>query len=126
MVDMSATLIHHGHIRLLNKASDLGEVIVALTSDQEILKAKGYEPELNFSSRKFIISSIKGVTEVIESPWLINEDFLDLHNIDYLVHGSDNVNQISQDRLITFPRTKDISSTILREKAAKIYKGSKS
>ena len=29
MVDMSATLIHHGHIRLLKKASELGEVIVA-------------------------------------------------------------------------------------------------
>ena len=36
LVDMSATLIHHGHIRLLKKASKLGNVIVALTSDNEI------------------------------------------------------------------------------------------
>ncbi|MBM4230175.1 MAG: cytidyltransferase, partial [Gammaproteobacteria bacterium] len=29
MVDMSATLIHHGHVRLLKKASEHGRVIVA-------------------------------------------------------------------------------------------------
>ena len=33
---MSATLIHHGHIRLLKKASEFGSVIVALTTDEEI------------------------------------------------------------------------------------------
>ena len=42
LVDMSATLIHHGHIRLLKKASKLGEVVVALTTDEEIIKHKGY------------------------------------------------------------------------------------
>ena len=35
MVDMSATLIHHGHIRLLKRASSYGNVIVALTTDEE-------------------------------------------------------------------------------------------
>ena len=37
---MSATLIHHGHIRLLKKASKFGKVIVALTTDKEIKKVK--------------------------------------------------------------------------------------
>ena len=36
MVDMSATLIHHGHVRLLREASKLGSVIVGLTTDEEI------------------------------------------------------------------------------------------
>ena len=39
LVDMSATLLHHGHIRLLKKASKFGKVIVALTTDKEIKKA---------------------------------------------------------------------------------------
>ena len=52
LIDMSATLIHHGHIRLLKKASELGDVIVALTTDEEIKKHKGYTPELNFTNRK--------------------------------------------------------------------------
>ena len=52
LVDMSATILHHGHIRLLARASSLGEVVVALTSDEEILLAKGYQPELGLDERK--------------------------------------------------------------------------
>ena len=48
---MSATLIHHGHIRLLKKAKSYGKVIIALTPAEEIIKRKGYIPELNFSQR---------------------------------------------------------------------------
>ena len=40
LVDMSATIIHHGHIRLLKKASQIGKVIVALTRDRELKKIK--------------------------------------------------------------------------------------
>ena len=36
LVDMSATIIHHGHIRLLKKASKYGKVVVALTKDNEV------------------------------------------------------------------------------------------
>ena len=59
MVDMSATLIHHGHIRLLRKAAELGDVVVALTSDAEVKSKKGYTPELNFAERKEILEAIK-------------------------------------------------------------------
>ena len=55
LVDMSCTLIHHGHIRLINEAKKLGKVIVGLTTDEEILNKKGYLPELNFSERKEIL-----------------------------------------------------------------------
>ena len=54
MVDMSATIIHHGHIRLLKKASRYGDVIVGLTTDKEIFNKKGYKPELSFEHRKEI------------------------------------------------------------------------
>ena len=40
MVDMTCSILHHGHIRLLKKASNLGNVIVALTDDKEIIKKK--------------------------------------------------------------------------------------
>ncbi len=120
MVDMSATLIHHGHIRLLKKASNYGTVIVALTTDKEILMKKGYEPELSFEFRREILLSIKYVREVIPSPWLIDEDFLNSHQIDFLIHGSDNSNPISQKRLIIFDRTEGISSTILRKRVQNI------
>ena len=49
---MTASIIHHGHVRLLKKASKLGKVYVALTTDKEVKKHKGYFPELKYNQRK--------------------------------------------------------------------------
>ena len=114
LVDMSLTVLHHGHIRLLKKASELGYVIVGLCSDEEIFKAKGFKPLLSYEQRKEIALAIKYVREVIKSEYLIDEAYLDKHNIDLLVHGDDNVNVVPQDRLVIFRRTEGISSTQLR------------
>ena len=116
MVDMSATLIHHGHIRLLKKAAALGDVVVALTSDDEVRTKKGYQPELSFAERKEVLEAVKYVTEVVESPWLITEDFVNQCRCDLLVHGADNSNVIDPKRLVIFPRTEGISSSLLRER----------
>lgn len=116
MVDMSATLIHHGHVRLLRRAKEHGTVIVALTTDEEVRRAKGYQPELDFSSRREIIESIRYVDEVVPSPWLIDEAFLDQHRIDLLVHGHDNSNPIRPERLLMLPRTEGISSSMMRDR----------
>lgn len=117
MVDMSLTLLHHGHIRLLKNAKKYGYVIVALTRDKEIKSKKGYVPELNFDQRKEILLAIKYVDEVVPSNWLLDDEFLDFHNIDLLVHGEDNSNPISKSRLLLLPRTIGVSSTELRKRA---------
>lgn len=114
---MSCTLLHHGHIRLLQRAADLGKVIVALTTDDEILMKKGYKPELIFEERREILLSIRYVSEVISSKWLLDDEYIRQNNIDILVHGDDNCNEISACELQIFPRTKGISSSILRDKA---------
>lgn len=119
MVDMSATLIHHGHIRLLKAAKKLGTVIVALTTDDEIGTKKGYSSELNFEERREILEAIKYVDEVVPCKWLIDEAFLDLHTIDLLVHGHDNSNPISPERLLVLPRTEGISSSDLRQRVVR-------
>ena len=117
MVDISATLIHHGHIRLLKKASEFGEVVVGLTTDEEILSKKGYQVELEFAHRKETLEAIKYVDEVVGTPWQITENTLDEFDIDLLVHGDDNSNDISQDRLLILPRTQGVSSTEIRDNA---------
>ncbi len=116
MVDMSATLIHHGHIRLLKKAAEFGEVVIGLTSDEEIISAKGYQPELVFSHRKEILQSIRYVSEVVSTPWLIEESTLKKHRIDLLIHGDDNVNNIDKALVKIFPRTEGVSSTEIRDR----------
>ena len=59
MLDMSATLIHHGHVRIIKKAQKYGNLIIAFTTDKEINKYKGYIPELKFKHRKEILLAIK-------------------------------------------------------------------
>src|SRR5687767_6027737 len=108
MVDMSATLIHHGHIRILKAAKQHGTVVVALTTDEEIRAKKGYEPELDYDARREVLESVKYVDEVVPSPWLLDEAFLDKHRIDMLVHGHDNSNPINEQRLLILPRTRGI------------------
>jgi glycerol-3-phosphate cytidylyltransferase len=116
MVDMSATLLHHGHIRILKAAKALGTVVVALTRDKEILAKKGYRPALSYAQRREILEAIRYVDEVVPSPWLLDEPFLDRHRIDLLVHGQDNVNPISPRRLVVLPRTRGISGQLLRRR----------
>ena len=114
LVDMSLTTVHHGHVRLLRKAHQLGDVIVALTSDEEIFKSKGFYPMLSFEHRKEIALAFKYVNEVIKCKWLIDEKFMDLHNIDFLVHGEDNQNPVPSEKLVIFKKTTGISSSQLR------------
>ena len=64
---MSLTSLHHGHIRLLKKASSLGQVIVALYIDEEIFKIKGFKPVRSSEQRKEIVIAFRYVGEVIES-----------------------------------------------------------
>ena len=116
MVDMSVTLLHHGHIRILKKASHYGQVIVALTKDKEIKKFKGYKTEMNFFQRKEILESIRYVHSVVPSNFIINNKFLSKHKIDLLIHGHDNKNKIDKKKIIILKRTKGISTSLLRKK----------
>ncbi|WP_031386692.1 adenylyltransferase/cytidyltransferase family protein [Desulfonatronum thiodismutans] len=114
MVDMSATLLHHGHIRILKAAKAMGTVVVALTIDEDVKAHKGYLPELRYEERREVLEAIRYVDEVVPTRWLIDEAFLDQHTIDLLVHGDDNTNRINPDRLVVLPRTQGISSNLMR------------
>ena len=115
IVDMSATLLHHGHIRLLRKAVKYGEVVVGLSTDADIEKYKGHIPLLTWEYRKEILESIRYVSEVVKTPYFITNAVLDEHGAQFLIHGADNFNSVSKDRLIVFPRTPEISSNMLVE-----------
>jgi cytidyltransferase-like protein len=121
LVDLSATLIHHGHIRLLKKSRKYGKIIVALSTDKEVKKYKGYLPELNFKQRKEIVSSIKYVYKVIPSKWKITNQFLKSKKIDIIIRGSDHKKDKFKIKSIVFSRTRGISSNLIRKKAAKIF-----
>ena len=120
LVDMSVTLVHHGHIRILKKASKIGDVYVGLTTDKDLKKYKGYLPELNYSERKEVIESIKYVKKVIKVNFHVSEKDITKHKINYLVHGDDLKIKSKNFRTIILKRTKGVSSSLIRKKASKI------
>ena len=114
MVDMSATILHKGHVRLLKEAKKIGHVVVGLANDREIFVHKGYRPEMPFADRKEILEELISVDEVVETPWLITDTVLEKFNIDVLLHGEDNCNHIDPKKLKLVPRTKGVSSQEIR------------
>ena len=55
--------IHAGHIKMIREAAKLGEVIVALNSDEWLIRKKGFRLQ-SWADRQAVLDSIKGVAEV--------------------------------------------------------------
>ncbi|MGM0607781.1 MAG: phosphoenolpyruvate mutase [Candidatus Muiribacteriota bacterium] len=87
-VAMSADIIHNGHINIIKKAAELGEVIVGVLTDEVIADYKRL-PLLPFEQRKTIIENIKGVSKVVAQNTLDYEENLRKIKPDYVVHGDD-------------------------------------
>ena len=119
LLDMSCSIIHHGHIRLIKKAAKYGDLVISLTSDKDLKKFKNIHPELSFSQRKEILSSIKYVKKVISGKFILDQKFLNKNNIDIVIQGSDYKDRKFTNKVVTFARTKNISSTLIRKLAKK-------
>lgn len=122
---MSASIIHHGHIRLLKKASKYGKVIIGLTTDKDLKKFKNFNPEIKFRNRAEILKSIKYVYKVIPSNYIVDDKFVTKNKINLVINGADYKNRKFKVRSIYFDRTKNISSSIIRKRAAKNYEKTK-
>ena len=85
---MSADLIHVGHLNIINIASKYGEVTVGLLTDRAIASYKRV-PIMEYKDRYKIISSIKGVNNVI--PQKTHDYVSNLQKLkpDFVVHGDD-------------------------------------
>jgi len=57
--------VHSGHIKLIQEASNHGDVVVLLNSDNWLKKKKG-KAFLSFNERKIIMNALKKVIDVIE------------------------------------------------------------
>jgi len=60
-------IIHIGHIKLIKKASSLGDIlIIGLNSDNSVKRLKGKNrPINNFSDRAEVLSAIEGVDYIV-------------------------------------------------------------
>lgn len=127
-IAMTADLIHHGHLNVIRKGVELGEVTIGLLTDKAITSYKRL-PFLTFEQRKLIVEGLKGVAKVIPQDTLdYTENLLKLKP-DFVVHGDDwqtgvqkntrqKVLEILQSwggQLLEVPYTKGISSSELNE-----------
>lgn len=87
-VGMGTDIIHHGHINIIEKARELGEVTVGLLSDEAVTKFSRI-PFLEYEERKRILENIKGVSKVVLQKTLDYEENLRKLKPDYVVHGTD-------------------------------------
>ena len=87
-VGMSTDIVHHGHIKIIEKARELGEVTIGLLTDEAIATYKR-PPLLTFDQRKRIIENIVGVNRVIPQQTLDYVQNLRRIKPDYVVHGTD-------------------------------------
>tara|TARA_R110001592_G_scaffold135377_2_gene351622 strand:- start:4905 stop:5321 length:417 start_codon:yes stop_codon:yes gene_type:complete len=58
--------IHVGHVRMIQEAAELGNVIVIANSDDWLLRKKGYV-FMKYEERQEILKSIKGVVNVFKA-----------------------------------------------------------
>lgn len=128
-VAMSADIIHPGHLNILSKAYDYGDVYVGLLSDKAIASYKRL-PFMNFEYREKIVSSIKYVKKTIIQDSLSYKNNLEKIKPDFVLHGDDWKTGIQAKvrqevvetlkpwggQLIEVEYTKGINSTILNKK----------
>ena len=127
-VGMSADLIHPGHLNILNRASELGQVVVGVLTDQAIASYKRL-PYMSYEQRAEIVSNLKAVFEVIPQTALDYTENLRRLQPDYVVHGDDWKDGVQQKtrqdvidtiaewggELIEVPYTEGVSSTALNK-----------
>jgi phosphoenolpyruvate phosphomutase len=125
---MSADLVHPGHLNIIRRAAQLGEVTIGLLTDAAIASYKRL-PFMAFEQRKEVVESLKGVDRVVAQETLDYVPNLRLYRPDVVVHGDDwregvqrNVRQAVIDvlaewggELVEVPYTKGISSTQLNQ-----------
>jgi len=132
-VALSVDIIHEGHINILKTANKYGDVIVGLLTDEAIASYKNI-PHLNYKRRKIIVQNIRYVKQVVPQTTLSYVSNLNLIKPDIVVHGDDwkqgFQKKIRKDVIKTLKKwsgkliepkyTKNISSTIIKDKILEI------
>tara|TARA_B110000211_G_scaffold50981_1_gene56050 strand:- start:132 stop:554 length:423 start_codon:yes stop_codon:yes gene_type:complete len=58
--------IHVGHVRMIQSAAEMGDVIVIANSDEWLMRKKGYI-FMKYEERQEILNAIKGVYDVVKA-----------------------------------------------------------
>jgi cytidyltransferase-like protein len=88
--DMVGDLFHHGHVRFLERARKLGDMLVVGVHSDEVVAEYKRTPVMTMAERIQVIAACQFVDEVIpDAPLRITREFVEEHEIDLVVHGDD-------------------------------------
>lgn len=114
-------LLHHGHIRLLKRAKELGDYLIVALSTDEFNKIKGKKAYHDYETRKEMLEAIRFVDLVIpENDWDQKINDVKDYKVDVVVMGSDWENnekfEVLKDHceVIYLERTDSISTTKIK------------
>ena len=121
-------MFHFGHERLLKRAKERGDYLIVGVATDEYNEQKGKAAMQSFEERLKYVESLPYVDKAIPETGIEPQWFEDYKNydVDLIVMGDDKVGELDYLKkdmnLIYLPRTKDVSSTQIREeiKAKKV------
>lgn len=121
-------LFHIGHLNLLEKAKEkCDKLIVGVSTDELVEQYKNKKPKVNFFERAKIVESLKCVDAVVKQVSMDKYEAWEKLKYNILFHGDDwkgssiyietekKLEKVGV-KIIYFPYTKGVSSTILSEK----------
>ena len=113
-------LMHIGHINLLRRARELGDHLTVALSTDEFNAVKHKTSFLSYEHRKAILEAIRYVDRVIpEENWEQKISDIKKYNIDIFTIGDDWEGKFDflneYCKVVYLPRTKNISTTMLKE-----------
>lgn len=86
--DMVGDLFHLGHIKLLQRAKALGDILIVGVNKDEDVESYKRIPTLTLEERTQVIQACRYVDKVISpAPLIITEEFMNEHSIDLVVHA---------------------------------------
>lgn len=121
-------IFHVGHLNILKRAKEQCDyLIVGVSSDELVMEYKGKMPIMPYNERKDIVEAIKYVDEVVMQSTLGKIDAWEKYKYNILFHGDDwkgtsLYNEVEMKlkkkgvKIVYFPYTSNVSSTILKEK----------
>lgn len=113
-------LFHYGHLKILERAKQLGDYLMVAVSTDEFNRVKNKECVYPFEHRAKIVEAIKYVDQVIaEENWEQKQSDIKKYHVDIFVMGDDWKGKFDDlakiCKVIYLPRTPDISSTHIKQ-----------
>jgi len=120
-------MFHIGHLKLLERAKELGDRLIVAVSSDEFNKVKGKKVIIPYDQRAKIVESIKFVDMVIpEDNWEQKIKDVKDNNVDIFVMGDDWEGKFDflkeHCEVVYLSRTKNVSTTQFKNSAESIIK----